>query len=375
MIYLDYSATTPINSDVLESYNKVCKDYYGDPKSNNSFGLKSRELIDDATKQIASLLHIKENEIIFTSSGTEANNIAIINACTENKRNGQHIIFSKLECSSMYEIASYLEKNGYEIDYVNNHSDGLIDLEHLKKIIRKDTLLISICGVNNEVGIRQPLKLIRQVIKKENSQIIFHADLTQAVGKININLADVDLASFSGHKFFGPTGIGMIYKNEKIKISSFNIGSVKENINGEYPSTSLIVAFSKALRIALEDLNKKEEYVKKINEKICNVLLNYQDIKINKTNLSIPHILNISLPKNKIELFLKELEDEEIVVASNYYFDKKISNGVYALTNDKKLASSTIRISLSYITKNEEVNTFLIHFDQIYKKIEKILEE
>ncbi len=369
MVYLDYSATTPIHPEVLDSYNKVCNEYFGNPNSLHKLGAKSLDLISSATKQIAELFNIKENEIVYTSGATQANNMALINTCMANEKLGKHIIVSKLEHPSIYNICNHLEKIGYKIDYVKNLDDGMVDLDDLKKLLRKDTVLVSICGVNSEVGIRQPLKLIHQVMKKENPNTLLHSDITQAIGKVNINLNDVDLASFTAHKFYGPHGIGILYKNEKVKINPCVIGSTDELVGGT-PPTPLIVSMAKALRIALHDLNKKEVIVKKYNEKICNVLLKYERVVFNKTKNSIPHILNISIPGIKPETFIHALEVSDVYIGSNTACSNtKMSTAVYALTNDKKLATSTLRISISHQNSNDEINTFLYYFDEVYNKL------
>ena len=207
MIYLDYSATTPVSYDVLESYNKATRDYIGNPNSLHSLGVKSKALLNSATRQIAELLDVLPSELIYTSGATESNNLALIGYALRHKSRGNHIITTKLEHPSIYSILNYLETLGFQVSYVDNDSDGLIDLDDLKSLIRKETILVSICGVNSETGVRQPLKTIRQVIKKENSEIVFHSDLTQALGKISINLHDVDMASFLLHKIFCPNGI------------------------------------------------------------------------------------------------------------------------------------------------------------------------
>lgn len=369
MIYLDYSATTKINSEVLDSYNKVCGEYYANPNSLHKFGTKVNELLNEATKQVADLLNVKESEIIYTASATEANNIALIDTCLSNPKLGKHIILSKLEHPSLYNIVDKLVSLGYKVDYVKNDKEGIIDFDDLKKLITKETVLVSICGVNSEIGVRQPLKVIRQVIKKANPNTLFHSDVTQGIGKVPINLNDLDLASFTAHKFYGPLGIGVLYKNNKVKLEPYIVGSNTEIVGGT-PATPLIVALSKALRIILEDINKKEKIVQKHNDKICNVLLKYEDLVFNKTKYSIPHILNISLQKIKPETFIHALAEEEVYISSNTACSKgKISNAVYAITNDKNRALTTLRISISYLTTNDEVNTFLYHFDNIYKKL------
>ena len=208
MVYLDYSATTPVIPEVLDSYIKVTNEYFGNPNSLHSLGIKSNELLKGAIKQISDLLSIKQEEIIITSGATEANNLALIGASLSHSKRGKHIIVSKLEHDSVYGICKYLEDNGFKIDYVNNNEDGVIDFEDLKRLIKPDTILVSINAVNSELGIRQPLKTIKQVITKENPNTLFHSDMTQGIGKVSLNLNDVDLASMSSHKIYGPSGVG-----------------------------------------------------------------------------------------------------------------------------------------------------------------------
>ena len=375
MIYLDYSATTPVLKEVLDSYNKVTIDYFGNPNSLHSLGVKSRELLNSATKQISNIFKIKEEEIIYTSGSTEANNLALIGSALAHGKRGSHIVVSKLEHESIYGICNYLESIGFYIDYVKNTADGVIDLDDLKGLVNENTILVSICAVNSELGIRQPLKTIKQVINKENPNTIFHSDMTQAVGKIPINLSDVDMASMSGHKIYGPKGIGMLYKKIGINIKPILYGSNKD-IRPGTPALPLIVSFSKALRIANSDLDKKENTIKKHNDKICEFLSSYPKILINKTPCSIPNILNISLMNIKPETFIHALEKHDVYVSSNTACSSgKISSAVLGVYGDKKRALTTIRISLSYMTTNEEVNEFINIFESVYNKLMELADE
>jgi cysteine desulfurase len=374
MVYLDYSATTPVSYDVLESYNKATRDYIGNVNSIHSLGMKSRALYNSATKQIAELFGIMENEIIYTSGATESNNLAIIGAALRYQNRGNHIIVSKLEHPSIYAICDYLETLGFKISYVNNDVDGLIDFEDLKRKMRPETILVSICGVNSETGVRQPLKTIRQVIKKENAGTIFHSDLTQTVGKVSVNIHDTDMASVSGHKIFGPKGIGMLYKSEKIDLMPIIHGTSKlQPLRAGTPALPLIVAFSKALRITLTDLDKKEIYIKRLNDKIVSDLEHYPNIKINRTKYSIPHILNISLMNIKPETFVHAMEDHEVYLSTNTACSSgELSTGVMALYGDTRRATTTLRISIASITTNEEINTFLTYFHGEYQRLSKL---
>lgn len=373
MIYLDYSATTPVDIDVFDTLSKVTKNYIGNPNSMHSLGQKSMELLESATKQIADIFGVSSNEIVYTGGSTESNNMAIIGAALANHKKGKHIIVSKLEHPSIYVICDYLKSIGFEISYVKNDSDGLIDFDDLKKLVREDTILVSISAVNSEIGIRQPLKMIRQIIKKENIGTVFHSDMTQAIGKVSVNMHDVDLASVSGQKIFGPKGIGFLYKSSMIKVTPLLYGSTKENINPGTPPLPLIAALSKAVRLANENLEKKERFVTLLNEKIVNTLSKYPNILFNKTKYSIPHILNISVMDVMPEVMVHALANHEIYVSSNTACSSgEVSNAVLAVYNDLNRAKHTIRISLSHVTTTEEINRFLEVFKEEYEKLSKL---
>lgn len=373
MIYLDYSATTPVDIDVFDTLSKVTKNYIGNPNSMHSLGQKSMELLESATKQIADIFGVNSNEIIYTGGSTESNNMAIIGAALANHKKGKHIIVSKLEHPSIYVICDYLKSIGFEISYVKNDSDGLIDFDDLKNLVREDTILVSISAVNSEIGIRQPLKMIRQIIKKENMGTVFHSDMTQAIGKVSVNMHDVDLASVSGQKIFGPKGIGFLYKSSMVKVTPLLYGSTKENINPGTPPLPLIAALSKAVRLANENLEKKERFVTLLNEKIVNTLSKYPNILFNKTKYSIPHILNISIMDVMPEVMVHALANHEIYVSSNTACSSgEVSNAVLAVYNDLNRAKHTIRISLSHVTTTEEINRFLEVFKEEYEKLSKL---
>ena len=371
MIYLDYSATTPIGFEVLDTYNKTSKDFFGNPNSLHELGVKSKNLMNSATKQIAEILNVNTSELTYTGGATMANNMALIGIAMHNHKKGKHIIVSKLEHPSIYAICNYLEGLGFEISYVENDEEGLIDFENLKKLIRSDTILVSICAVNSELGIRQPLKMIRQIIKKENPNTVFHSDMTQAIGKVSISMHDVDLATLTAHKIYGPKGIGLLYKSNNIGITPILYGSGKENmLNPGTPALPLIVAFSKAIRLATTDIEKRERFIERLNLKIVDALKKYNGVMINKTKYSIPHILNISLRNIKAETFLHALEEYEIYISSNTACSSAaLSSSVIAVYNDKVRASSTLRISLSHLTTTDELNKFIHYFEEIYRKL------
>lgn len=375
MIYLDYSATTPVSLEVLEVMNRTTKEFIGNANSLNALGVKSKNLLNSATKQIADIFSVLESELTYTSSSTESNNLALIGYALANYKKGRHIITSKLEHPSIYAICDYLQTLGFEISYVGNDSDGLIDFDNLKKLIRPDTILVSICAVNSEVGIRQPLKMIRQIIKKENQNVALHSDMTQAIGKTSVSLHDVDMASISSHKIYGPKGIALFYKNSQINVKPLIYGSGKSNeLKPGTPALPLIVGFSKALRLASEELEKKEKYINLLNERICKKMSAYDGITINKTKYSIPHILNVSLMNIKPETFIRALDNEEVYVSTNTACSSgDLSSSVMAIYNDYNRAIHTIRISLSSITTSEEITQFLEIFDRNYHMLNSLV--
>ncbi len=377
MIYLDYSATTPVSLEVQDTMNKVTREFIGNANSINGLGIKSRNLLNSATKQIADELSILESEITYTSSSTESNNLAIIGVSLAYFKKGKHIIVSKLEHSDVYEICNYLNSIGFEISYVNCNADGLVDFDELRSLIRPDTILVSIAAVNSELGIRQPLKMIRQIIKKENPSVLLHSDMTQAVGKIPLSIHDVDLATISSHKIYGPKGIAMLYKSSSVRVTPIIYGSGKSNdLKPGTPALPLIVGFAKALRLSLQDIEKKEKYINLLNERLCKHFNKYEDILINKTKYSIPHILNISLMNIKPETFIHALDKEEIYVSTNTACSSgDVSSSVMVLYNDIKRASHTIRISLSSMTTSEEIDKFIKVFDKEFASLNSLVKK
>ena len=371
IIYLDYSATTPANKEVVDTFSKVSLEYTGNPNSLHKLGVEAKKLMDASIKQISTLLGVKETEVIFTSGASEANNLAIFGTVNKYPNRGKHIITTKLEHSSILECMNYLEKDGYIIDYVNLDENGLVDLEDLEKKLTKDTILVSICQVNSEVGILQDINAIGEIVKKYPTTI-FHVDGTQAVGKIKIDLKNVDLYSFSAHKFYGLKGAGCLIKKDNIEIDPIiHGGKSQTNYRSGTPALPLIVATSKALRLAFTDLDKKYDYVKDLNNYLKEKLSNNSSIIINSNNNCIPHILNISIPGIKPETMLHALEEENIFISTKTACSKDNSDSLTltALGKDHSVAGYSLRISLSYLTTKEDINRFVEILD---KKIEKL---
>lgn len=369
MVYLDYSATTPVNEEVLDTYVKVCKDYIGNPNSLHNLGVDAKKLIDASTKQIADLLGVKTSEVIYTSGSSEANNTAIKGICSRYSNRGKHIITTELEHSSVIAPINYLTSLGYEVDFVKLDENGLVDLDNLESILRKDTILVSIASVNSEIGVRQDIEKISKVIH-ENSKAFFHSDVTQSIGKEKIDFSYLDLASISCQKFYGMKGIGALIKKENIQIIPLIHGGKSTTIfRSGTPATPLIASFAKALRLAYQDFYSKYKKVLENRDYLVSKL-KYVDVYINSNSYCIPHIINISLKGIKSEVMLHALESNDIFISTQTACSVgDVSKAVYTITHDKKRASSSIRVSISYLTTKEEIDIFI---DALKKNIEKL---
>lgn len=371
MVYLDYSATTPVNKEVLDTFYQVTKDYIGNPNSLHKLGIQARELIDASTNQIAKILGIKSNEIIYTSGASEANNTAIKGICLKYKNRGKHIITTRLEHSSVTAPIAYLQSNGWEVDFVELDQNGRVNLNQLESLIRKDTILVSISSVNSEVGVIQPIEEIATILRKY-PKIYFHSDMTQSIGKIKISLKDIDLISFSAQKIYGIKGIGCLIKKEKIVLEPLIHGGKSTTIyRSGTPAVGLIVSMAKALRLINEEQEKKYEYVQELNQYLKNKLINQESIHVNSNSYSSAYIVNISILGIKPETILHALEQKDIYISTQTACSSKSekSIAVYEVTKSELYAKHSIRISLSTLTTKKELDTFCIVLDQIMKEL------
>ena len=367
MTYLDYSATTPVDDEVLDTFVKATK-FIGNPNSLHALGTKAKHLIDASTNQIASILNVKPTEIIYTSGASESNNM-IIKAMEKFQNRGKHIITTALEHSSIYAPLKQLEAKGFKVDYVPLEN-GLVKLDELEKMLSDDTVLVTIAMVSSETGIRQPIEEIGKLLKKY-PKIIFHSDITQAVGKIKFDLTDVDAASFSAHKFFGFKGIGVLYKKENLIIEPLIAGGKSTTVfRSGTPPLELIASTAKALRLSYENIDNDIVKVKKINETLKEALSKYPNVSINSNENSIPHILNISVKGIKPETLLHSLETYEVYISTQSACSTGVaSKPVLALTNDEEKAKTSVRISISKKTTEKDTQNFLKAFDESYKKL------
>ena len=378
-IYLDYASNTPVDKDVLNTFNEITLKYFANPNSTHILGKVTNKKIQETTENIIKELSKKANldenmEIIYTSGSSESNNLAIKGIAKSYKENGKHIISTFLGHSSVSSPLTYLKEQGYEIDIVNITNEGKVDLEHLKSLIRKDTILVSICYVDSEVGIVQPIEEIAKIVK-EYPNCFFHVDCTQAVGKINIDLKNIDLISFAPHKFYGLNGFGALIKNKEIVLEPLINGGASTTIyRSGTPVIGQICALEKALEISFNNLEERKKYVKNINKKLRENLSKYKDVKINTISDENPFILNISVNGVKATEFKNKLEEYGVCISIKSACTITItpSRIVMAMTHDRKRALDSFRISLSHLVKESEINKFLEIFDKCYKYFKEV---
>ncbi|MEG1015877.1 MAG: cysteine desulfurase family protein [Bacilli bacterium] len=368
MIYLDYSATTKPDKKVIERFSYISSEYFANANSTHTLGISSKKIIDDAISNIAQYLNVEKEEIIFTSGSTESNNTIIKGICDKYEKG--HIISSSLEHASVLSPLSYEQRRGFTIDFAPLDDEGKVDVDLLEKLIKDDTVLITISSVNSETGIKNPIDKIGKMIKKY-PQVTFHSDMTQSLGKENIDLTYVDAASFSAHKIYGLVGIGLLIVKKGIKFTPLILGGKSiTNYRSGTPQTALIDSISTAMDQIIPNLESNITYVTMLNNKIRTHISKYENIIINSPIDALPHILNISFINTTSSNIQKILEDKDIYIstqtacASSYDYSKTI----LSLTNDLKRASSSIRISLSHNTLLEEINYLLNTIDSIMEE-------
>ncbi len=369
MIYLDYSATTFPSNEVIKTFNKACKMYRGNPNSSHDLGVLAKQRIMDATLNITNVLNMSDYELIYTSGASEANNLAIKGICKANKE--KHIITTKMEHSSVVAPINRLCNEGYSVSFVNLTSDGLVDINHLKELITDNTVLVSVVGVDSELGIKQNIEDVLNVLNNYPN-CYFHVDATQMVGKTKLNLDGVDLVSFSAHKFFGIKGIGCLLKKKGVKLLPLIDGGLSTTkYRSGTPTLELIVSLEKALYLAYKKFDIKQRYVSEINKQLKKFLASYKNIKINTTKNSINQIINFSV--NKADKLVKLLNNKGVYLSTKSACSNNdtISKTIYALYEDESRAKNSIRISISYVTTKKEIKAFMNVFDECYRRLNK----
>lgn len=370
MVYLDYAAGCPVKKEVLDCFYDASLKYFANPNSSHKLGLEAKNVIDEATSDIAKILGVKSDEIIYTSGASESNNLVIKGIASRYRNRGRHILISSLEHNSIVSSATKLQESGFEVEIIPVLPDGLIDIESLKDMIRDDTILVSVCSVDSELGIRQPIEKIASIIK-EYPNCYFHTDATQAIGKVMIDYSLVDLITITPHKFYGLSGIGILIKRSNVSITTQIDGGKSTTIyRSGTPTLALIVSSAKALQLAYDEEKSSYDYILKLNNIIKKGLVKYKRVHINSTANSINNIINFSVKGIRAIDLERRLESYSIYVSTKTSCCpiETPSKLVYALTHDKSLSSSSIRLSISSFTTLDDVLEFLRVFDIIYKE-------
>lgn len=362
--YLDNSATTKTAKEAVDIMLEVMQKDYGNPSSKHMFGVTAENYIKDAAAVFAGLLKCQEKEIIFTSGGTESNNMAIIGGALANKRRGMHLIVSSVEHSSVKEPFRYLSELGFEVEYLPVDENGVIIIDALKTALREDTILVSTMMVNNEIGAVEPVEEMAEIIHAFNKDIIFHVDAIQSFGKYRIvpKRMGIDMLSVSGHKIHGPKGTGILYVRDKVKIKPLILGggqqkgmrSGTENVPG-------IAGLGAAARLVYTDFDAKVGRMRQVKDAFIKGISEIEGTQVNgrTDELSAPHIVSVSFPGVRAEVLLHALEDKNIYVSSGSACSSnrpELSSTLQAIGLDKDLLDSTLRFSFCADTTIEEID-------------------
>ena len=371
MIYLDYSANTPVDARVLEQFCAVERRCIGNANSHHQAGSAAKAEIDAATIKIASLLGVQPAEIIYTSGASEANNFALKGLARLSRHAGMHIISTPLEHSSVSGTLTALQEQGYEIDLLDVKQDGTVDLEHLKDLLRPDTICVAVTLVDSELGVVQPVQEIAAILKAY-PHCHLHVDATQAVGKIPVSFEGVDTMSLTAHKFYGLNGIGLLIKRRNLALEPLIHGGESTTIyRSGTPTVALASSLACALDLAVTDLPGRVGHVAKLNAELRAALSIYPLVRINSPEHAIPHVLNLSVRNVKGTVFQRELDAKGVCVSvkSACSSDGLPSRAVFAVSRDRRNALSSWRISLSHLTTEDEIKAFLQAFDVCYREL------
>jgi len=376
-IYLDYNASTPNDSRVVAAMLPFLTNHYGNPSSIHSQGIKAKEAVENARKQIADLIGAASEEIIFTSGGTESNNYAIIGTAMALKEKGNHIITSSIEHPAVIEVCKYLETQGFEVSYIDVDKEGIVQIDTLEKAIRSTTILISIMHANNEIGSIQPIKAISQISRK--NKIVFHTDASQSVGKIATNIADlqVDLLTIAGHKIYAPKGIGALYIRKGVKLNKIIFGGNHEsNKRPGTESVTQIVGLGKAAEIADQELEKNASQMKKIRNYLFEQInsLDFDAVVNGNLSKSIPNTLNISFKNIDANAVIYELRNKVALSAGAacHSGTANLSNILKATLSNYAYANGTFRFSVGKNTTKQEIDQAMLYFKNAFEKLKQL---
>ncbi len=362
--YFDNSATTRVHPEVADTIHKVMLDEYGNPSSMHKKGMEAEMIVRNARETIASTLKVDDRCILFTSGGTESDNMALIGCADAYKRSGKHIITTKIEHPAILNTCKYLEENGYEVTYLGVDKNGLVDLSELENSIREDTTIVSIMHTNNEIGAVEPIEKAGEAIKRKNPSTLFHVDAVQGYGKWRIlpSKQNIDLLSVSSHKIHGPKGIGFLYIGNGVKINQIiHGGGQQKNLRSGTENVPGIAGMAKACELIYSDLDNANDHLYTMKQRLIEGLDDIEDIKINGLTgrESAPHILSVSFGLVRSEVLLHALEDKGIYVSAGSACASNkpaVSETLKAIGVEKRMLESTIRFSLCKDNTMEQID-------------------
>ena len=372
--YLDNSATTQVLESVAQLMSKIYTEDYGNPSSMHSKGIIAERYVKDARDNLSKILKVNPKEILFTSCGSESDNMALIGCAHANSRRGRHLITTKIEHPAVLNSMKQLEEEGFKVTYLGTDSSGVISLDELKAAIREDTILVSIMHVNNEVGSVQPIKEAGELIKKINPEIIFHVDAVQSFGKFRIfpKKMNIDLLSVSGHKIHGPKGVGFLYINEKIKIKPIIFGGGQQNgLRSGTENVAGIAGMSLAASTLYESLDEDRQRLYELKKYFIEQVSQIDDVTVNglpecasntddmELRYGAPHVVSVSVKDIRSEVMLHSLEESGIYISAGSACSSHKRVPSATLTSmglDPKTIESTVRFSFSVFTRKEDLD-------------------
>lgn len=362
--YLDNSATTVCEPGVVEKVVQMMSITYGNPSAMHNKGVEAENYIKEAKEIIAKTLKVQEKEIIFTSGGTESNNLAIMGCAAANHRMGKHLITTKIEHPSVGNVMKHMEEQGYEVTYLPVDENGIVKLEKLKEALRPDTMLVSVMYVNNEIGSVQPIEEIGKLVKANNPATLFHVDAIQGYGKYRIfpKKMGIDLLSVSGHKIHGPKGIGFLYCDAKVKIKPIIFGGGQQkDLRSGTENVPGIVGLGEAAKEIYTDFEEKISHLYEIKDYFVDEISKIEGTKINGLTgrESAPHVVSVSFPGIRSEVLLHSLEEREVYASAGSACSSNkpaVSGTLKAIHVPKEQLDSTLRFSFSVHTTKEEID-------------------
>ena len=378
MIYFDNAATTKLDDEVLKEMMPYLTNMYGNASAIYELGRESRKAIEDAREKVAKVLNCEVGEVYFTSCGSESDNTAIKEIARANKKNGNHIITSKIEHPAVIETCEQLKKEGFEITYIGVDEKGIVDLEEIKRAIKPTTILISIMFANNEIGTVEPIKEIGKIAKEH--KIVFHTDAVQAVGNVRIDVEDmnIDSLSLSGHKFYGPKGVGVLYVKREIEFHSFiNGGHQERNKRAGTENVAGIVGIGKAIELAYQNLDEHNKKITELRDYFINqITAKIPKVKINGDMINrLPGNVNISFEGVDAEGLLLNLDLKKICASSGSACSAdslEPSRVLLAIGLEKEMAKSSLRVTIGKYNTKEEVDYLIESLEEIIARLRMI---